>query len=253
MLPRRERPVKEPDWDAVIAISIHAPTRGATPGTKLNTKWTQFQSTLPRGERPYIDFTHYKLRCISIHAPARGATGAIQSFLGVIVISIHAPARGATRYMIAGETYPGEFQSTLPRGERLNCMISLPEQIYFNPRSREGSDRAKGAKPWQLADFNPRSREGSDQQGKPQEIRRQSISIHAPARGATAAWPQIRRPGQNFNPRSRKGSDIAIQAALQNYEEFQSTLPQGERHKWHFGDSTYFFISIHAPARGATR
>ena len=34
--------------------------------------------------------------------------------------------------------------------------------------------------------------------------------------------------------------------------QFQSTLPRGERHKLSFADFLRFFISIHAPTRGAT-
>ena len=58
-----------------------------------------------------------------------------------------------------------EFQSTLPRGERLQVLPSCrTKNTYFNPRSREGSDL----------------------QIRPGCIRT-SISIHAPARGATSA------------------------------------------------------------------
>ena len=55
------------------------------------------------------------------------------------------------------------------------------------------------------------------------------ISIHAPARGATA-----------FHSDFRIGN------------QFQSTLPQGERLDTVIGDFTPITISIHAPARGAT-
>ena len=54
------------------------------------------------------------------------------------------------------------------------------------------------------------------------------ISIHAPARGATA-----------------------IRALLDLDTLFQSTLPRGER-QGHCVRSEYTAISIHAPARGAT-
>ena len=77
--------------------------------------------------------------------------------------------------------------------------------------------------------FNPRSREGSDNSVKPFVIRIDSISIHAPARGATlfrnvmqletqisihaparGATKQAAAPFRNcsyFNPRSREWSD----------------------------------------------
>ena len=57
----------------------------------------------------------------------------------------------------------------------------------------------------------------------------------------------------HFNPRSRKGSDDIDAALATQGIEFQSTLPQGERllqYQKYMGQSS---ISIHAPARGATK
>ena len=79
--------------------------------------------------------------------------------------------------------------------------------IYFNPRSREGSDIAQGFKIFAtFVNFNPRSREGSDEKGLENCSDKYGISIHAPARGAT------------------KAASIRLRALL-----FQSTLPRGER------------------------
>ncbi len=101
------------------------------------------------------------------------------------VISIHAPARGATTSHVEDVDRTPVFQSTLPRGERLDCkycplmfreLISIhapargatyavafeTTAINFNPRSREGSDGADGIGDADISDFNPRSREGSD-------------------------------------------------------------------------------------------
>ena len=99
--------------------------------------------------------------------------------------------------------------------------------------------------------FNPRSREGSDLQKGQAVLHVLLISIHAPARGATLSdWkkkaedaefqstlPRGERPTDilvfvlsiDFNPRSREGSDGYHRCQLINS-----------------------FISIHAPARGAT-
>ena len=101
-----------------------------------------FQSTLPRGERQKVTFTVKDTEDISIHAPARGATFLLpairrrcrnfnprsregsDSYCSDLskfftFISIHAPARGATFVIWAMESFHGQFQSTLPRGERL--------------------------------------------------------------------------------------------------------------------------------------
>ena len=124
--------------------------------------------------------------------------------------------------------------------------------IYFNPRSREGSDvlHKTGISP--ICNFNPRSREGSDarrlpfvrlheqfQSTLPRGERRcrksgtrqaMGISIHAPARGATVKCLLIIRLAVYFNPRSREGSD-PIRPSVSGKQ---------------------CWISIHAPARGAT-
>ena len=55
-------------------------------------------------------------------------------------ISIHAPVKGATHL----------------------CTVLACNKQYFNPRSREGSDRSSITSLSLPPDFNPRSREGSD-------------------------------------------------------------------------------------------
>ena len=146
-------------------------------------------------------------------------------------------------------------------------------QKNFNPRSREGSDTiAENCwRAWSY--FNPRSREGSDPEDQPGE-QHQTISIHAPAKGATdnSVLDGIRL--MDFNPRSREGSDVTSLRLLNVEREFQSTLPRRERPSrgrcartsCHFNPrsregSDHAFrvsrvlsplISIHAPAKGAT-
>ena len=78
--------------------------------------------------------------------------------------------------------------------------------------------------------FNPRSRTGSDLYRRAQRLRFYS-----------------------FNPRSRTGSDARGLGDARLAVEFQSTLPHGERPKPNVGESTLDVVSIHAPARGATR
>ena len=102
------------------------------------------------------------LLIISIHAPARGATKFAYYKAEVEDISIHAPARGAT----------------------ITIDVMGVRQVYFNPRSRKGSDKL-----WTTAHLQ------------------EQISIHAPARGATIFISTGGFPLKDFNPRSRKGSD----------------------------------------------
>ena len=125
----------------------------------------------------------------------------------VTKISIHAPARGATRSAADKMASELEFQSTLPRGERLGNAGRCSGIQNFNPRSREGSDGAVG-----------------------DGVSDDTISIHAPARGATC--------------------DLQIKIKK---SKFQSTLPRGERQEVHSLRCRQKHISIHAPARGATK
>ncbi len=78
--------------------------------------------------------------------------------------------------------------------------------------------------------FNPRSREGSDHY-----FRRQFFRY------------------ADFNPRSREGSDVEIFENIAKEGRFQSTLPRRERLKMIADSEKRVDISIHAPAKGATK
>ena len=102
---------------------------------------------------------------------------------------------------------------------------------------------------------------------------RGNVSIHAPARGATKSFhgrllfllfqstpPRGGRrdyiavfvPWFCFNPRPRAGGDLGLSDVRKLYDEFQSTPPRGGRLWLHRIPWMTFFVSIHAPARGAT-
>ena len=78
-----------------VAISIHAPAKGAT------------RTSEPEPEN----------QIISIHAPAKGATRPAARQTPSAPISIHAPAKGATCASTSMRAALA-FQSTLPRRER---------------------------------------------------------------------------------------------------------------------------------------
>ena len=124
------------------------------------------------------------------------------------IISIHAPAKGATPPLFVTYGLAILFQSTLPRRERppfLRCKIAVFAFQSTLPRRERQQVRAKKSK-------------------------YPSISIHAPAKGATVIrrsnavaipvfqstlprrerrWTRVqnRHCRSNFNPRSREGSD----------------------------------------------
>ena len=120
--------------------------------------------------------------------------------------------------------------------------------------------------------FNPRAREGRDA-GTTRESQISAVSIHAPARGATAADGNPRRKTafQSTRPRGARLNHFAVNQILMVFQStrprgarqrcvnltvhmsrFQSTRPRGARLTGLFDVKTNFAVSIHAPARGAT-
>ena len=100
-----------------LAVSIHAPARGAT---------------ALKAHLSAVDCE------VSIHAPARGATNVIAIKEGELIVSIHAPARGATTvaYLIQ---LCRLFQFTPLREGRLrsNPYEDIVQRFQFTPL-REG-------------------------------------------------------------------------------------------------------------------
>jgi hypothetical protein len=80
--------------------------------------------------------------------------------------------------------------------------------LRFNPRAREGRDfrRLRCADP-ECGRFNPRAREGRDKDSNSGELKEETVSIHAPARGATPSRCRCSRSRSGFNPRAREGRD----------------------------------------------
>ena len=150
-----------------------------------------------------------------------------------------------------GTTLGNGFQSTLPRGERLVKPCCLKYPFNFNPRSREGSDAILSRDPRNAEISIHAPARGATMQAQKRAIL-QRISIHAPARGATRSLFRIAKAGSYFNPRSREGSDVNPLPRRGASIRFQSTLPRGERQESTGRFPAPEFISIHAPARGAT-
>ena len=101
--------------------------------------------------------------------------------------------------------------------------------MYFNPRSREGSDKLV------FAVTNP-----------------SNISIHAPAKGATAVPIGKIIVCIYFNPRSREGSDIVSSLSRTLICDFNPRSREGSDDFFRKYCNFTPEISIHAPAKGAT-
>ena len=164
---------------------------------------------------------------VSIHAPARGATCRSRASPSYGGVSIHAPARGAT-LTVPDLTAPDMFQSTRPRGARLHA----PRHDRF--RTKFQSTRPRGARPTRppacprLPQFQSTRPRGARLVGAGGARGVVSVSIHAPARGATPAPIRApeRRAFQSTRPRGARHRSPASQQARR---AFQSTRPRGAR------------------------
>ena len=228
------------------AVSIHAPTQGATPANIRGMFAVEFQSTHPRRVR--LDTLHVTGHfAVSIHAPTQGATLMTNSRLctGMFqsthprrvrrrsaslsdcscVVSIHAPTQGATE-QIQDEVRLFLFQSTHPRRvRRMVAQVTLAQWFQStHPR------RVRLTAEFQRLvgrGFNPRTHAGCDDAGG-QVLAEERVSIHAPTQGATQ-----------------------LQATSVFSVTFQSTHPR--RVRLDSGMRLRLVgVSIHAPTQGAT-
>ena len=209
-----------------MAVSIHAPARGATlPLVLLSTPLIVSIHAPARGATAH-DAVYRRCRTVSIHAPARGATINYFDNPQTRTVSIHAPARGATN--IAQNLMPFFlFQSTLPRGERQIGQHFGLFSSGFQSTLPRGERRAEKTRLPHGSRFNPRSRAGSDHYVAPFG-KLPDVSIHAPARGATFRVIQCQNRARVSIHAPARGATI-ITGLFDVAFAFQSTLPRGER------------------------
>ncbi len=143
-------------------------------------------------------------------------------------VSIHAPARGATRR--AGGRNGGG------RG--------------FNPRPRARGDRRGPADPGRASRFNPRPRARGDLREEV-PLLLEFVSIHAPARGATLSCATNRASLKFQSTPPREGRRV-YQARTRMFGGF-NPRPRARGDEAFVECAQAHFVSIHAPARGATR
>ena len=151
----------------------------------------------------------------------------------------------------------------------------LDEERSFNPRARTGRDARDASMSLSDPGFNPRARAGRDgidkssafvveefQSTRPRGARpRQAcaigadieVSIHAPARGATPTAPDCPCSHLRFQSTRPRGARLRWRDRLIERSLFQSTRPRGARPHGYPEAIEYSRVSIHAPARGATR
>ncbi len=164
-------------------VSIHAPTRGATPETWQKTPRSVFQSTRPRGAR-HVDHG-YGVVTLSFNPRAHAGRDPLKSSgkysnepfqstrprgarrlrpLQVNPghnVSIHAPTRGATRTLAASARLV-LFQSTRPRGARPKDGGGQGGAYQFQSTRPRGARRRPGLSFARPRCFNPRAHAGRD-------------------------------------------------------------------------------------------
>ena len=128
---------------------------------------------------PFLPIAHP----ISIHASAKEATSLFPMYCCSQAISIHASAKEAT----------------------IDADTITAGTINFNPRLREGGDKADG------------------------DVKKEGIiSIHASAKEATPNCIYISFQPSDFNPRLREGGDN-MKPRAESLTAFQSTPPRRRR------------------------
>ena len=217
-----------------LNVSIHAPAWGATlrpplrrglfasfnPRTRVgcdavvdrySVSTNMFQSTHPRGVRPAGPLEGKAAGRVSIHAPAWGATRGTH-------LRASGPDGFNPRTRVGCDMCPCEvrrlakslFQSTHPRGVRRVGMTALGWVFSFNPRTRVGCDQTANPVGGVVLLFQSTHPRGVRPGERDQAALVQTVSIHAPAWGATWAPPGVRSRRHRFNPRTRVGCDNSV-------------------------------------------
>ena len=190
-------------------------------------------------------------RAVSIHAPAKGATVSLARARVRISRFDPRPREGGDKVEAAQIARTAGFRSTPPRRGRLPERIDERMSDGFDPRPREGGDLSSWRSYAVSARFDPRPREGGDQAFL-DLARKLLVSIHAPAKGASALdmLNLLQMPFRSTPPRRGRrrrtmhrapGQQVSIHAPAKGATRRQGVL------------RTRFCVSIHAPAKGATR
>ena len=187
-----------------------------------------FQSTLPREERRNAAWTSSRYSEFQSTLPREERRVLLHVLCYVFDISIHAPTRGATSASDSMSSSFSLFQSTLPREERRIASVqTVPSVLFQSTLPREERPLRVPVHPG-YQNFNPRSHERSDLLQLPDPLLR-----------------------PHFNPRSHERSDAKLKEEIRAQFDFN---PRSHERSDSDADcrQLLFYISIHAPTRGAT-
>ena len=250
--PRGARPTMLPMPMRIALFQLTRP-RGARPHRgHLCGQLAWFQLTRPRGARLVASSGILHLLPVSTHAPARGATSSF-FLLRVITSRFNSRAREGRDVLDGHGVAMGDvFQLTRPRGARqkphpvpssrqrvsthapargaTGCAAPIfPCLSRFNSRAREGRDKLLGKIARAPSSFQLTRPRGARLQDARKAHMAESVSTHAPARGATAFADEIARREK-----------VSTHAPARGATREGSEVPSAEE------------VSTHAPARGAT-
>ena len=201
---------------------------------------------------------------VSTHAPTRGATrGERLDVAGVVVVSTHAPTRGATRrgpcaaspicrfnprahagrddIWIARSIQQSDVSTHAPTRGATTARSLRNNALSFQPTRPRGARPVPFATPGQSKVFQPTRPRGARRCGRWQHYGGESVSTHAPTRGATHGDGKI-SPLHEFQPTRPRGARLDSPTSLIVRLMFQPTRPRGARHNWWGGyDITILF------------
>ena len=121
-------------------VSIHAPTRGATSKPKhVQSMRKCFNPRAHTGRDVVTKRRRHPIR-VSIHAPTRGATYDDYTNILAGLVSIHAPTRGATPYGKPSGRQERVSIHAPTRGATCSAERPMRNIFCFNPRAHTGRD-----------------------------------------------------------------------------------------------------------------
>ncbi len=89
--PRRVRLRREDEISNFHSVSIHAPMKGATTGSRAGNQLVQVSIHAPMKGATIYMIKLKKINLVSIHAPMKGATYGLHTLTESKIVSIHAP------------------------------------------------------------------------------------------------------------------------------------------------------------------
>ena len=218
-----------------FAVSIHAPTWGATGRKNIHRNARRFQSTHPHGVRQLsqtdivFDELFQSTHPHGVRPNKKGRPAAEGKFQ-----STH--PHGVRRASPVKSTSAARFQSTHPHGVRLlqNSLFTLSAAVSIHaptwgatmcivPSSLKvivsihaptwGATSLASIPSASIISFNPRTHMGCDYI-QPYEYSVIEVSIHAPTWGATQSTTVYRIGRRSFNPRTHMGCDCIFSKRL---------------------------------------